>query len=148
MQSPLATAHDGGMQDSEQPIELPIWESLAEARIRHAQQQGEFDHLPGAGQPIPGIDGVDDPSWWIKQKLRREQVSLLPPALQIRLDVQRELERIWLLSNESLVRRAVLALNEQIRAANLATVWGPPSTTSPLDMDEVIAQWRARRAAE
>jgi hypothetical protein len=58
---------------------------LAETRIREAQEAGEFEDLPGLGQPIPGIDGVEDELWWVKQKLRREKISLLPPALEIRL---------------------------------------------------------------
>jgi hypothetical protein len=135
------------MSDCDDAIELRAWESLAEARIREAQEAGEFDNLPGKGQPIPGIDGVDDPWWWIKQKIRRENLSLLPPALQIRLDVENGLAEIWRLPTESLVGRAVLALNEQIRAANLAAVWGPPSTTSLLDVEEVLAEWRQRRMA-
>jgi hypothetical protein len=133
------------MTEFESSIPLGSWESLAEARIREAQAAGEFDNMPGRGQPIPGIDGIDDPWWWIKQKLRRENLSLMPPALEIRLEVEKALAEIWQLRHESLVRSAVAALNERIRAANLAAVWGPPSTTLPLNIEEVIAQWRQRR---
>jgi hypothetical protein len=36
-------------------------ESLVEKQIREAQEQGEFDNLPGAGKPLRGIDaGRDD----------------------------------------------------------------------------------------
>jgi hypothetical protein len=134
------------MTDSDSSIPLGSWESLAEARIREAQAAGEFDNLPGQGRPIPGIDGVEDPLWWIKQKLRRENLSLMPPALAIRLEVEKALAEIWQLRHESLVRAAVTMINEQILAANLAAVWGPPSTTLPLDVDEVLAQWRQTRS--
>lgn len=127
------------------PLELRTWQSLAESRIREAQQAGEFDRLPGAGRPIPGMDGVDDELWWVKQKIRQENLSLLPPGLQIALDVERGLQAIWKLSSAAAVRRAVDELNENIRAANLAAVWGPPSTTMPLDVDDVLAEWTRRR---
>ena len=35
--------------------------------IREVQgERGEFDNLPGAGKPLPGLDGTDDPDWWVK----------------------------------------------------------------------------------
>jgi hypothetical protein len=136
------------MTDSNRPVELATWHSLAEARIREAQEAGEFDNLPGMGQPISGIDGVEDELWWVKQKLRREKISLLPPALQIRLEVQKTLEAIWRLPTEAAVRQAVETLNERIRAANLAAVWGPPSTTVPLDVEEVVTEWSSLRCGE
>jgi hypothetical protein len=40
----------------DRPIE--IFESLAERRIREAGERGEFDNLPGAGQPLPGLGGT------------------------------------------------------------------------------------------
>jgi hypothetical protein len=67
-------------------------ESYAERLIREAQQRGEFDNLPGAGKPLPGLDDPPDELWWIKEKLKREQLSLLPDSLQIRLDLERALE--------------------------------------------------------
>ena len=133
------------MTDSERPIELQTWQSLAESRIREAQEAGEFANLPGQGKPIAGMDGVEDEQWWIKQKIRRENLSLLPPGLQIRLDVEKGLLAIWQMPSETAVRRAVAELTERIRTAHLAAVWGPPSTTMPLDVDEVLSQWRQRR---
>ena len=56
------------------------WLSLAEHRIREAQAAGEFDNLPGFGKPIPGIDEPPDECWWVREKLRREGLSLPPPG--------------------------------------------------------------------
>ena len=50
------------------------WNGLAEHRIRGAQAEGQFDNLPGFGKPIPGIDEL----WWVKEKLKREQITRLP----------------------------------------------------------------------
>jgi hypothetical protein len=35
---------------------------------------GEFDHLPGAGKPIPDLGGEDDPAWWAKKWVERERL--------------------------------------------------------------------------
>ena len=53
-----------------------------EEMIHEAEQAGEFAHLEGAGQPIPGITDPYDPDWWVKKLLKREKLSILPPALQ------------------------------------------------------------------
>jgi hypothetical protein len=37
-------------------------------------EQGEFDHLEGAGKPLGDADGHYDPDWWLKRKLQREQL--------------------------------------------------------------------------
>jgi hypothetical protein len=50
------------------------WESFAEQQIREAQASGEFDHLPGFGKPIPGLDEPYDEDWWIKMPLDVESV--------------------------------------------------------------------------
>jgi hypothetical protein len=51
---------------------IPI---IADNRIRAAMEQGEFDHLAGAGQPLRNLDSPYDPDWWLKQMLEREQLT-------------------------------------------------------------------------
>jgi hypothetical protein len=123
------------------------FESFVEEQIRQAYEDGEFDNLPGFGKPLPSLNEPDDENWWLKRKLRQENLSALPPGLAIRVEVHQTLERIWKLSSEAAVRAAVEQLNEKIRKAHYAALWGPPSTTMPLVADEVVAQWRARRQA-
>ena len=48
---------------------------VAENKIRAAIQAGEFDNLPGFGKPIESIDDPYDPYWWVRQKLKREELS-------------------------------------------------------------------------
>ena len=118
------------------------WESFVERQIREAQEAGEFDNLPGFGKPIPEPDEPDDELWWVKNLLKREKLSILPPSLEILRTVEQELQAILGLPNEGQVRHAVARLNEQIRKANFAITCGPPSTAGLLDVDEVIARWR------
>ncbi|HVT28328.1 MAG TPA: DUF1992 domain-containing protein [Lacipirellulaceae bacterium] len=47
---------------------------IAENKIRAAIEAGEFDNLPGFGKPSAIIDEPYDPHWWIRRKLRREQL--------------------------------------------------------------------------
>jgi hypothetical protein len=123
------------------------WDSLAEHRIREAQARGEFDNLPGYGKPIPGIDEPYDELWWVKDKLKREGLSGLPPALALRLDVQQTLERIAGLASEVQVRREIEGLNDRILKASSAPVWGPPVDVIPLAVDQTVIEWRARKVS-
>jgi hypothetical protein len=55
---------------------------LAENKIRAAIEAGEFDNLPGLGQPAAIFDEPYDPHWWIRRKLKREQLQITPFALR------------------------------------------------------------------
>jgi hypothetical protein len=44
-----------------------------ERKIREAMARGEFDDLPGAGEPIPDLN--DDPLWWVKKFVERERLG-------------------------------------------------------------------------
>ncbi len=58
-----------------------------EVSIQQAMRRGDFDELPGAGKPIPGLGGVKDPDWWIRRKIERERITGLgPPALTLRTE--------------------------------------------------------------
>ena len=124
------------------PKPRSVWDRLAEQRIREAQSEGKFDHLPGFGRPIPGIDEPHDELWWVKDKLKREELSHLPPALAIKTDIERTLERIASMPAESRARQELAALNERIRKATLGPTWGPPIDVVPLDIEDVLEQRR------
>jgi hypothetical protein len=54
---------------------------IAENKIRAAIEAGEFDNLPGLGQPAAIFDEPYDPHWWIRRKLKREALQkLFSPA--------------------------------------------------------------------
>jgi len=117
------------------------WESWIEGQIRVAMEQGAFDNLPGAGKPLPNIDQEYDPAWWVKQLVQREQISVLPPALELLRKVEGELATI------GQVRRRIVALNVEIAKVNATVVEGPPTNLATLDVDRVVAQWRRVRSA-
>ena len=51
------------------------FESLAERRIREAIDAGEFDHLPGEGEPLPGAGQPDDELWWVRAWMERAHME-------------------------------------------------------------------------
>jgi hypothetical protein len=123
------------------------WETWIDAQIRVAREQGAFDNLPGAGKPLPNLDQPYDPLWWVKQLVRREQVSDLPPSLELLRKVERELAALEKLPDEAAVRRQVAALNADIAKVNATVVEGPPTRLGTLDVDRIVARWRRIRSA-
>ena len=55
---------------------------IAENKIRAAIEAGEFDNLPGLGQPAAIFDEPYDPHWWIRRKLKREALQITPFAIR------------------------------------------------------------------
>jgi hypothetical protein len=51
---------------------------VAENKLLAAIEAGEFDNLPGLGKPSPLIDEPYDPFWWIRRKLRQENLPADP----------------------------------------------------------------------
>ena len=118
-------------------------ESWIDKLVREAEQRGEFDNLPGAGKPIPGLDKPHDELWWVKQLLEREKLSLTPATLALRKEVEGTLRRIGKATSEEAVRRLVEDINSRIAEVNRTVTSGPPSNLAPLDPDAVVRRWRA-----
>jgi hypothetical protein len=47
---------------------------IVDNKISAAIEAGEFDNLPGFGKPCALIDAPYDPHWWIRNKMKREQL--------------------------------------------------------------------------
>jgi DnaJ homologue, subfamily C, member 28, conserved domain len=121
------------------------WESWIDQQIREAREAGAFDNLPGAGKPIPNLGQEYDPLWWVKQLAQREQISILPPALELLRRVETELAAIKKLNDEGAVRQRINALNVEIGKVNATAIEGPPTRLGLLNVEEVIAEWRHAR---
>jgi hypothetical protein len=123
------------------------WETWIDAQIRVATEAGAFDNLPGAGKPLPNLGQEHDPLWWVKQLVQREQISVLPPSLELLHKVEKELATIEKLHDEATVRRRVDALNVEIAKVNATVIAGPPTRLGTLDVDQVVARWRRTHSA-
>lgn len=124
------------------------WESFADRRIREAEAEGAFANLPGLGRPIPGLDEPLDENWWVRDKLKRENVNAVPPVLEARLDVERTRERLRSITDERLVRRELEALAERVRRAHYSHVAGPADGIRPIDVETELARWRSQDGFE
>jgi len=118
------------------------WESWVDRQIREGRERGEFDRLPGHGKPIDDLDRPRDELWWVKRKLEAEEVSVTPPSIRLRLDVEQTLATLADFADEASLRDHVEALNERIRNANRVAQSGPPTTLMPLDIDRLLSRWR------
>ncbi len=123
------------------------YESLVDRQIREAQERGEFDNLPGAGKPLPGIDENYDENWWLKELVRRENITgAVPASLLLRKEAEDLLQTISKKKTESSVRKTVADLNERILRARRGLVDGPPVVLHTFDVEEVVQAWRDGRA--
>jgi hypothetical protein len=121
------------------------FQTWVERQIREAMERGEFDHLPGAGKPIPDLDKPHDELWWVKQKLRREHLSYLPPTLALRKEAEDALAAALQARSERQVRRILTAINRKIAEGNRTAASGPPLNLTPHDVDRVVGDWRQRQ---
>ena len=119
------------------------WESFAERQIREAQEAGEFEALEGAGRPLPDLDEPYDEFWWVKRKLRREQLSFVPDAIAIKREAEVVLQGLRDVPTEAEARAILAELSSRIARTNARTVSGPPTTLAPIDVDEALRRyWR------
>ncbi|MFF3356525.1 DUF1992 domain-containing protein [Streptomyces sp. NPDC002917] len=123
------------------------FESWVDKQIREAEQRGDFSQLPGFGKPLPGIDRPYDETWWIKAKMQREGVSMLPPALALRKEAEDTRAAVSEARSEAEVRRMLAAVNEKIEAAIRRPPPGPLLNMGPFDIDAVVEEWRAERGS-
>jgi hypothetical protein len=121
------------------------FETWVERQIREATERGEFDNLPGAGKPIPDLDKPHDELWWVRQKLRREDLAYLPPTIALRKQAEEALQAAAEAASEAEVRRIVADINAKIVEGNRKAASGPPLNLTPFDVDRVLRDWRRRR---
>ena len=121
------------------------WETWIDRQVREGMERGDFDGLPGHGKPIRDLDRPHDELWWVRDKLRREGVSYLPPTLALRKDVEDARDAIARSTTEADVRQIVEEINERIRSVNRLAAAGPPSNLMPLDLERTLEEWRAGR---
>ena len=51
---------------------------IADSQIEQAYRDGQFDRLPGFGQPFSFNELVCEPNWWLQRKLQAEQLKPHP----------------------------------------------------------------------
>ncbi|WP_282699619.1 DUF1992 domain-containing protein [Streptomyces sp. CC219B] len=124
------------------------FESWVDQQIRDAERRGEFARLAGAGKPLPpGTDTTYDELWWVRQKMAREGLAVLPPTLALRKEAENTLAAALEAPSERIVRKLLTDVNAKIRDMMFKPPPGPPLGMKPYDVEDVVRQWRERRAA-
>ncbi|MER6540563.1 DnaJ family domain-containing protein [Streptomyces sp. 900105755] len=124
------------------------FESWVDKQIQDAQRRGEFDRLPGAGEPLPAaLETSYDELWWIKRKMAREGLAVLPPTLALRKEAEDALTAAYAAPSERIVRKIITDVNVKIRDMMFKPPPGPPLGKKPYDVEEVVREWRERRTA-
>jgi hypothetical protein len=118
--------------------------SWVEKEIRDAQGRGDFDRLPGAGRPLPD-DTTYDELWWIKRKMAREGLSVLPPTLALRKEAEEALAAACAAPSEQSVRKIIAEINAKILDMMLKPPPGPPLGLKRYDVEDVVHEWRERQ---
>ncbi|MFF9150948.1 DUF1992 domain-containing protein [Streptomyces sp. NPDC014846] len=124
------------------------FESWVDKQIRDAQARGEFERLPGAGEPLPAeLESGYDELWWVRRKMAREGLAVLPPALALRKEAEDALVAAYAAPSERIARKIVEDVNVKIRDMMFKPPPGPPLGKKPYDVESVVREWRQRRAA-
>ena len=119
-----------------------------ESAIEQAVRRGDFDDLPGAGQPLD-LPAEHDPDWWINQRIASGDIdreALLPVVVLLRKEYERRDQTLAELPTERAAREYAEDFTERVhrdRRANpfqtmLAPAW---------DGDDAAQRWRELRAA-
>ncbi len=121
------------------------YESAIDRQIREAQERGEFDNLAGLGRPLPDHGTGYDEDWWVRDWVRREEITgVLPASLALRREAEDLMRTVARKTTETSVRQVVAALNEKIVKARRGLLDGPPVVLPLVDADEVVRIWRER----
>ena len=134
--------HNGRMTERKPPG--VSFESFVDKQIRDAEARGDFKALPGAGRPLEGDDTTYDELWWIKRKMAREGMSVLPPTLALRKEAEDALATAAEAPTERVVRKILTEINAKIRDMMFRPPPGPPLGLKPYDVEEAVRQWRER----
>jgi hypothetical protein len=125
---------------------LDRYETWVERQIREAQERGAFDNLPGAGKPIAGLTGRDDPDWWVKGLFEREKMKPpLPPALALRREVQDLADTLHDCRDEASVREIVEDLNRRVVEFRRRPAERPAVVVRTVDVEQAVADWQRSR---
>lgn len=121
---------------------LMQFENWIDRQIREAMERGEFDDLPGAGKPL---HLSDDPDWWIKAKIARENLEpLLPTPLALRREAENLDAVLADVRIEAEARALIEDLNRRIRESYLRPHDGPTIVVGLVDVESVLQRWRDR----
>ncbi len=112
-------------------------EPWIERKLREAIEAGEFDDLPGKGEPIADIDVPYDADWWVRKWWERNRA--LDESNALAAEIQRRLLLVLAHRDENEVRAGLEELRAFVADAGHGGQLSVP-------VDELLAAWRERRS--
>jgi len=98
------------------------WHFIADRKIREAMDEGAFEHLDGAGQPLDLTENpFEDPSLRMAHRLLRNN-GFAPAWIEEGKEIEREIQLLRVQAagiSESERRWRIAAVNKRILAYNL-----------------------------
>ncbi len=128
------------------------FETWVDSQISRSIARGDFEHLPGAGRPLRGLEREETAYDWAVAKARREGVdtaAMLPPGLALRRERDDLPARAARLSSEQEVRAMAEDYDTRVEA-----FWRRPKEIrwSPVpglaDVEALVAGWHRNRPPE
>ena len=124
------------------------WEASVERQIRAVIERGDFDNLPGSGEPIAGLDRRTTSSGGSGRRCATKDSRSSQPRWCLRREVADARDRIAAAATEEEIHRLVAAINRRIADVNAHATDGPSSDVVPLAIERVLSDWqRARRGS-
>jgi hypothetical protein len=122
---------------------------LADRKIEEAMQEGKFDNLSGAGQPLELEDipaGENQRMlWWALKIMRNAEYT--PDEVRWRKQIDRLREKISVLVDEAELPALVDQVNQLVHQINTLGTNALQLPAVKLDLETELAGLRARRAS-
>lgn len=115
------------------------FESWAETQIQAAQDQGQFENLPGNGKPIPPDSALDGENWWVRKKMETEGLRYPNLADDLLRRITEARNKACAAPTDAAARTIVDRMNSEIRTHRISPPPGPPLVLPLIDIDEVLA---------
>jgi len=98
---------------------LFAFQKIVEKRIQEAQQRGDFENLPGSGQPIQFEDDSHIPEELRLAYKILKNADCIPPELQLQKDIRQMEDLLEGIPDEKQKYRQIKKINYQIMKLNV-----------------------------
>ena len=107
-----------------------------EQQIQMAIARGDFDDLPGTGQPLS--IGDEGPGWWARRRIA--EMKSQDQLEELARHIERSQDQLWVLGDEASLRAGVDRINGEIDEINSGL---PQADRLPsLDVERTLRTWR------
>lgn len=104
--------------DDRGPI-MSIFQKIIEKKIKEAQVRGEFDDLPGSGEPLKIEDDSHVPEDLRLSYKILKNANCLPPELQLKKEIRQMEDMLEKIQDEKEMYRQLKSINYKITKLNI-----------------------------